>query len=50
MLTGEDHNYKIDVWSLGIVLVQLLLGADQFPFEGRREHNFIVGIKNHYKN
>eukprot|EP00842_Homolaphlyctis_polyrhiza_P002412 jgi/Hompol1/3171/HPOL_003145-RA len=36
MVNGQDHNEKVDLWSLGILCYEFLVGVP--PFEDRRGH------------
>lgn len=32
IIKSEKYNEKVDIWSLGIVLYEMLCGVDEHPF------------------
>lgn len=37
VLNGEEYDYKIDIWSLGVIMFELLIGTT--PFGGKNLEN-----------
>ena len=58
LLIGEDYDYKVDLWSIGIILYRLYF--NEFPFNGetqaaiyndiKKKKNFIQCQENYYFN
>ena len=42
---SENYDYSVDIWSLGILLFELLMGYS--PFRSKKEKNIMIKIKNH---
>lgn len=36
MVQGKDHNYTVDIWSLGVLLYEFLVGSPPFEAEGHQ--------------
>ena len=43
LLIGEDYDYKVDLWSIGIILYQLYF--NEFPFDGETQVAIFNDIK-----
>lgn len=43
LLDGQEYNYKIDVWALGVVLYEMLYGY--CPYEGNSMHHLVTLVK-----
>ena len=42
---SENYDYSVDIWSLGILLFELLMGYS--PFRSKKEKNTMIKIKHH---
>ena len=42
---SENYDYSVDIWSLGILLFELLMGYS--PFRSKKEKNTMIKIMNH---
>ena len=45
LLIGENYNYKIDLWSIGIILYKLYF--NEFPYNGETQVSIYNDIKKH---
>jgi aurora kinase len=36
MVQGKDHNYTVDIWSLGVLLYEFFVGSPPFEAEGHQ--------------
>ena len=43
LLMGEEYDYKVDLWSIGIILYQLYF--NEFPYDGETQVSFFNDIK-----
>lgn len=43
VLAGKPYNYKADIWSLGITLIEILTGS--FPFMGQSKSEILSKIR-----
>ena len=42
LLMGEEYDYKVDLWSIGIILYQLYF--NEFPYDGETQVSFFNDI------
>jgi serine/threonine protein kinase len=44
IINGESYNYKIDLYSLGVILYYLIF--NEYPYYGNTEYQILNQIKN----
>ena len=49
MVQGKDHDHRVDVWSLGVLLYEFLVGSPPFEAKGHTEtYRRIVNVDIRY--
>ena len=44
LINNGEYNYKSDIWSLGVILYQLVCGSTTFPFIKEYRHLTLANL------
>lgn len=49
LVSGEEHDFAVDIWTLGILLYELLVGSPPFEAKGHQEtYKRIIKVDLHF--
>jgi serine/threonine-protein kinase ULK2 len=46
VLFCEKYNEKADIWSIGVIIFELVVGKEKYPFNAKDKSELIWNVKN----